>query len=165
MSNLVRGIAIGYSPESGRCEIAWDLRVSILHDGQKRLGLILYLVALHSLVVGLGLILLPLSQLPHFGFQVAVEKFFPVQGGVFHIVMSIAYAMAGYRKLRQEGLVGFSIMAKYVATIFLLSYGMFVQSVWMIWLSALGDVVLGSAILWAWRDCRRQEGLAETHRG
>ncbi len=158
----MRGITIGFPPESRRCEIAWGLKVSILHDGQKRLGLILYLVSVHSLVVGLALILLPLSLLPHFGFQVAVEKFFPVQGGVFHIVMSVAYAMAGYWKLRQEGLIVFSIAAKYAATVFLLSYGLFVQSVCMIWSSALGDVVMGSIILWAWRDCRRQEGLTES---
>jgi hypothetical protein len=144
--------------------------MTILHDRQKRLGLILYLVSIHSLAVGLGLILLPLSLMPHFGFQVAVEKFFPVQGGVFHIVMSLAYAMAGYRTLRQEDLIVLSIAAKFTATVFLVAYGLFVHPIWMVWLSALGDAIMGSVILWAWRDCRRQsgptamKGLAETDR-
>jgi hypothetical protein len=125
-------------------------------DGRKYLGLILYLVSIHSLAVGLGLILLPLSQMPLFGFQVAVEKFFPVQGGVFHLVMSVAYAMAARGKLRREGLIIFSITAKYMATVFLIIYGLAVVGVWMVWLSAVGDVVMGTVILWAWRDCRRR---------
>jgi hypothetical protein len=124
-------------------------------DGRKYLGLIFYLVSAHSLAVGLGLILLPLSQMPLFGFQVAVEKFFPVQGGVFHLVMSVAYAMAAYWKLRREGLIIFSITAKYMATAFLIIYGLAVTGIWMVWLSALGDVVMGTVMLWAWRDCRR----------
>lgn len=150
----------GFSGKKRRSEIVWDLKMAILLDRQKRLELILYLVSLHSLVVGLGLIFLPLSLMPYFGYQVMAEKFFPVQGGVFHIVMSIAYAMAGYWKLRQEGLIVLSIIAKFTATVFLIVYGVFVQPIWMVWLSALGDVVMGGVIFWAWRDCRRQSGQA-----
>ena len=164
-------LVMGPQLKRRRWEIVGDLKVTILLDRQKRLELILYLVSLHSLVVGLGLILPPLSLMPHFGFQVAVEKFFPVQGGVFHIVMSFAYAMAGYHKLRQEGLIVLSIIAKYIATVFLIVYGVFVQPIWMVWLSALGDAFMGSVILWVWRDCRQhsgqagKEGLTQADRG
>ena len=103
--------------------------------------------------------------MPHFGFAVAVEKFFPVQGGVFHIVMAVVYSLAGYHKLRQESLILVSVIAKYMATLFLVTYALFVQAVWMVWISALGDLIMGSVILWAWRSCRSQDQQAIAQKG
>ena len=103
------------------------------------LSFFLYLVGLHSILVGIGLIILPLSYFSLFGFDQVTEKFFPVQGGVFHIVMSIAYFLAGRDPVKNNVLVIFSIIVKLCATIFLIVFYFTISSTWMILLSAIAD--------------------------
>ena len=79
--------------------------MEIISDARKRLVALLILVGLHSYVVGLGLILMPVTALPIFGLEVVTEKFFPVQGGVFHVVMGTAYILSGVGLDRFRGLL------------------------------------------------------------
>ena len=81
--------------------------------------LFLWLVALHSFIVGVFLILFPPGLLNRFGFEVT-EKFFPTQAGVFHLVM---------------------------AAIFLFSYYFFVLDIGMVILSGAGDLLMGVILL------------------
>ena len=82
----------------------------------------LWLIAAHSIGFGISLIVLPISVIEYFGFHLGTEKFFAVQGGVFHIVLSMAYIMAAMDLPRSSKLIALSCSAKFMATIFLLSY-------------------------------------------
>jgi hypothetical protein len=124
----------------------------------RRLQVVLGLVALHSAGVGIGLIGSTASLLDRAGFRPVGETFFVAQGGVFHLVMAVAYVIAAWDPVRQPGFVVFSIVVKVVATIFLTLYWAFVSPVPTILASALVDGAMGLGI-WvvrrAWlRDAR-----------
>jgi len=101
------------------------------------------LVAAHSFCIGLGLIFLPAGEITRLGFTGCTERFFPFQGGVFHLLMSAAYWLAGTAPERFAGLVRFSILVKFTAFVLLLVYYFAVDQILMVLLSALVDGVLG----------------------
>lgn len=111
---------------------------------------ILWLIALHSIGFGISLIILPIPVIEFFGFHLA-EKFFAVQGGVFHIVLSLAYIMAARDPEHSSKLIILSCTAKFMATVFLLSYFFFVSPVFMIIFSGCADFLMGIAILVTYR--------------
>ncbi len=111
------------------------------------LSLFLWLVALHSLVVGVGLIIMPASLIDFLGYESCAERFFPSQGGVFHIAMAVGYAMAASNLDRFECLIVFSIVVKFIATIFLFTYFIFFNTIWLVLLSGLTDFSMGLIIL------------------
>ena len=116
-----------------------------------QLKVFLWLIALHSFSVGIGLILFPPNYLEYFGFPNYTYSFFQAQGGVFHIVMSVAYIRAIKYMYKSSGLIVFSISAKAMATIFLVAYYIFVESSWMIIMSAFGDAVMASILFLLYR--------------
>lgn len=113
---------------------------------EKMLKWVLWLIALHSIGFGISLIILPISVISFFGFQLA-EKFFAVQGGVFHIVVSLAYIMAALDLRRASKLIILSCTAKFMATVFLLSYYFFVRHIFMVIFSGIADFLMGMTIL------------------
>ncbi len=116
----------------------------------------LWLMALHSFGVALGLIFLPTKLLPLFGFYGYSGRFFQIQAGVFHIVMAAAYLMAAYQIERSPGLIQFSIYAKTIAFIFLLTSFIFFTQGWMILLSALVDGLMALILFLLYRNYRSQ---------
>jgi len=112
----------------------------------KLLKWVLWLVALHSIGFGISLIVLPVSVIEFFGFRLA-EKFFAVQGGIFHIVVSLAYIMAALDLTRASKLIILSCTAKFMATIFLLSYYFFEKHIFMVAFSGIADFFMGLTIL------------------
>jgi len=106
----------------------------------------LWLIALHSIGFGIALVVLPVPVIEFFGFQLA-EKFFAVQGGIFHIVVSLAYIMAALDLENSKKLIILSCTAKFMATLFLLSYYFFVSHIFMVIFSGLADFLMGLAIL------------------
>jgi hypothetical protein len=105
----------------------------------------LWLIALHSIGFGIALVL-PIPVIEFFGFQLA-EKFFAVQGGIFHIVVSLAYIMAALDLENSKKLIILSCTAKFMATLFLLSYYFFVSHIFMVIFSGIADFLMGLAIL------------------
>jgi hypothetical protein len=112
-----------------------------------RLRLFLWLVALHSFVVGILLIVLPARAFPAFGYGPIGDAFFKVQGGVFHLVMVFGYAGGARRPADNQPLIVFAIAAKGLATLFLLSYFIFADRLLVVLLSGIGDGVMGALIL------------------
>jgi len=110
------------------------------------LTLFLWLVALHSFLVGIALITTPSKIFVFIGFSDVTEKFFPVQGGVFHVVLSIAYAMAARDVIHQGRMVMLTISAKLIATVFLFSYFFIIDKIWVLLLSAIGDAFMGITV-------------------
>ncbi len=120
------------------------------------LKIILWLIAIHSIIVGVLLICLPISGYHFFGFNVE-EKFFPTQGGIFHIVMSIAYIMAAKRLGKDTGLVIFSYIAKFIATAFLVFYYFIFDNILTILFSGIGDLIMGLIILATLHEYKRNQ--------
>ena len=92
---------------------------------------IMGLIAAHSIGFGVALVVLPIPVIEFFGFHL-VEKFFAVQGGIFHIVVSIAYIYAAVDPEDSRKMVILACSAKFMATLFLLSYYFFVSHIFMV---------------------------------
>jgi len=117
-----------------------------LRDPSFRFSLFLWLVALHSFSTGIGLIFFPASWFEKVGYSLISERFFAVQGGVFHIVMSVGYLMAAKGKDRFPGVVYLSVTAKLMATVFLLTYSFAVEWIPVVFLSGIFDCFMGGGI-------------------
>lgn len=116
-------------------------------DYKEYLAYFLYLIGIHSIAVGFGLIFLPPSFLEIFGFTDYKESFFQAQGGVFHIAMSVAYIIAGRDVLNSARLIQFIIIVKFLAFSFLIIYYFFVMSAWLILISGIVDGLMGLIVL------------------
>ena len=127
----------------------------LVRNSSRFLSWFLWLVAVHSFLVGVGLIILPSSLIEFFGYQTCLERFFPSQGGVFHIAMAVGYAMPAYNLKHYECLIIFSIVVKFMATVFLLIYFFFVSPIWLVILSCISDFLMGLIILILFRLTKR----------
>ena len=117
-------------------------------DPSRRLSLLLWLVAAHSAVVGFGLICQPAGLFARLGYAPVGEPFFPVQGGVFHVVMAIGYALAARDLCNNRCLAAFAIVVKVAATVFLISYWLLEARLAVVLLSGIGDGVM-AVLIWA----------------
>ena len=125
---------------------------------RKLLQWFLWLIAIHSIGFGISLVILPVSVIEFFGFQLD-DKFFAVQGGVFHIVVSLAYIMAALDLDNSKKLIILSCTAKFMATIFLLSYYFFCNHIFMVIFSGIADFFMGLAILYTYLMFQKQKSL------
>jgi hypothetical protein len=107
---------------------------------------VLYLVALHSFITGLALVVHPALLMKLIGFDSICERFFPAQGGVFHILMAIAYTMGAVNVKKYHCLIVFAIIVKSGATLFLLVYCFTIEFKWIILLFGIGDGLMGLTI-------------------
>ncbi|MDP4282358.1 MAG: hypothetical protein Q8867_09450 [Bacteroidota bacterium] len=123
---------------------------------------ILWLIALHSIGFGISLIVLPVSVIEWFGFRLE-EKFFAVQGGVFHLVVSIAYIMAALDLKHSSRLIILSCSAKFSATLFLISYYLFEKQIFMVLFSGIADGFMGLAIWIVYLLYRKTLSVKEKH--
>ena len=57
----------------------------------KFLSMVLWLVTIHSITIGMALITQPAFLMEWSGFRSDEDPFFPAQGGVFHLLMAVAY--------------------------------------------------------------------------
>ena len=101
------------------------------------------LVALHSVGVGLGLLLMPGLAVTIGGFPEQSTLFFMHQGGVFHLVIAGAYWM----EYRRHGTVSLMVFAKTVATVFL-TISWLSGAPWLVGASALGDGLMAAIAWW-----------------
>lgn len=75
------------------------------------------------------------------------EPFFPVQGGMFHIIMAVGYGLAAIDIQQFSALVLFSIIVKFMASGFLLTYYFKVQAQKIVLSSGIVDGLMGIVIL------------------
>ena len=115
------------------------------------LRIFLYLIAVHSFVVGLNLIFFPPAWMTSFGFNTISENFFKVQGGVFHIVMVVAYSMAAHNPVKNKPLILFAIITKFIATVFLFTYFLLYTEMITVFLSGVSDFIMGIIILYLYK--------------
>ena len=121
-----------------------------------RLSLVLWLAAIHSALIGIGLMAIPQPWMSAFGLQVGGERFFQVQGGAFHFLMAAIYAWAALRLLRMRELIILAIVVKGIAAVFLATYYLVVQTIWIFLASAAVDASIAALIYWTLVDCERE---------
>ncbi|MDP1620747.1 MAG: hypothetical protein Q8M08_00265 [Bacteroidales bacterium] len=126
---------------------------------RKLMQWVLVLIALHSIGFGLALIILPINIIELFGFQL-YEKFFAVQGGMFHLIISVAYIMAALKPEDSGRLIFLSCFTKFSAAIFLFSYFAFEKQIFMVFIAGAGDLLMGLAILITYILFRKFETLS-----
>jgi hypothetical protein len=119
-------------------------------DYRRVLQWVLWLVAVHSICFGLALIILPIGAIEFFGFRL-YEKFFAVQGGVFHLIISVVYIMAAKNPENSARFIFIACLTKFSATVFLFSYFFFEKQIFVVFLSGVGDCSMGMAILVSYR--------------
>ena len=108
------------------------------------LGPFVALVALHSIAVGVVLAFFPGWGARFGGFDPITPVFFARQGGVFHVVLGIAY----WTEYRRTGGVALLVFAKACATVFLLTATLLGGVPWAVPASAAGDALMGLAAWW-----------------
>lgn len=113
----------------------------------KILKIVLWLTALHSFLVGMLLIILPASIMVNFGFDLHYNNFFRVQGGVFHVVMSIFYSVAATDMRKHIIIIKLIIIIKFIAALFLILYFFVSNRIITVLLSGIGDLLIGVLIL------------------
>jgi hypothetical protein len=121
--------------------------MSIRIESHRLLPIVLYLIALHSLLTGVGLILQPDFLLQWGGWGDVAQTFFPAQGGVFHILMGLLYALAARRERDRIVLLPYIIIVKFSAAAFLLLYFAFVEAIWLVLASGAGDAAMAVLLL------------------
>jgi len=117
-----------------------------LNTPEKALSTFLWLVACHSMVVGILMIIQPPGVIKLLGFSDIHERFFPTQGGVFHGVMAIAYIYGAIDIHKNKNMIIYAIIVKMAATGFLFFYYYFIEPHWIIFLSGAADFLMGAAI-------------------
>jgi CHASE2 domain-containing sensor protein len=128
-------------------------------SSEKLLRLLLYLISIHSIFVGLALIFTPGELFTYFGYQPVSERFFQIQGGVFHIVMSIAYYLAAKSINKDHNLIFLTIIVKISATIFLISYFIFIQQIWMVLISGIVDALMAIVVVIVFHQFKKDRDI------
>lgn len=120
-----------------------------MKNALKYIKILLWLIALHSFVVSILLLVLGPEEIKVFGFSEG-NAFFQVQGGVFHLVMVVAYVIAAINPLTNRNIIIFIIVAKAIATIYLLMYYFMAEPVITVLLSGIVDGLMGLLLLLLW---------------
>jgi len=95
----------------------------------------------------------------YLGFQFVHERFFQVQAGVFHIILSISYVFPLLSYNNFKILIIFPIAVKILATLFLFIYYIYFDSILCVLLSGFGDCAMAALLLYIY--FRQQKEVIE----
>jgi hypothetical protein len=105
-------------------------------------GPLVYLIALHSALVGLMLLAFPEWSVRFAGWAGADPWFFPRQAGIFHFVVVIGY-LGEWRRHRGVSLM---VATKGIAFAFLMGAWLEGESAWSVPFSGVSDGLMGLAV-------------------
>jgi len=100
---------------------------------------LIVLIALHSVGVGVMLMVFPGWALRFAGWGDADPMFFPRQGGVFHVVVAVGYLIEYFR---YRGVL-LLVAAKGIALVFLLTVSLLTQVPWAVPFCGITDGLMG----------------------
>jgi len=123
-----------------------NYKKSLFNHPDKLLSTVLGIVAIHSLGMGLTLIAQPAFLMKFAGFSPDCDHFFPAQGGVFHLLMFVVYFMGATHIEKYRYFIVFSIFVKATGTLFLMIYSFAAEFKWIVFLSGIGDCLMGLVI-------------------
>lgn len=118
------------------------LRFAVKHE-----RLLVFLIALHSVSVGVMFLLLPQWTLRFAGWPGIEPVFFAYQAGIFHVVLAVAYLME-YARYRGVSIL---ITAKIVAFVFLITATIIDPIPWAVWTSGILDGLMAVLVWWVHR--------------
>ncbi|MBE0644340.1 MAG: hypothetical protein IH600_09700 [Bacteroidetes bacterium] len=130
------------------------LRSALRIRSESFISLVLLTASVHSMCTGIGLILHPDWLLLWGGWHMVTEPFFPVQGGLFHVLMALLYLYARSSDAARVILLPYIIVVKAVATGFLFLYAATVEWIWMVAASGFLDGLFAVALFVLWRAGR-----------
>ena len=96
---------------------------------------LIFLIALHSIIVGVMLIFFSEWAVEFAGWSGADPIFFIRQAGAFHFVLVAGY-LVEYSRTRTITLI---LIAKTTAFVFLIGGSVLIQTPWSVWFSGLAD--------------------------
>ena len=99
-------------------------------------------VALHSLVLGVAMLVAPIWTLGLVGWQYDGPAFFPAQSGVFLVLLGGAY----WAGIRFRPFAWFLVVSKGAAVLFLVAEVLLSQDRPILLLAALLDALMGTAV-------------------
>jgi len=108
---------------------------------------LIYLIALHSIIIGAMLLLVPDWAMRFAGWEGISPLFFAHQAGVFHFVLAAGYVVE-IRKCRAVHLL---LIAKTTAFVFLLTAAVFGDTPWAVTFSGVLDGIMALVVLWVHR--------------
>lgn len=122
----------------------------------RRLEIILiFLIALHSLILGAGMLFQPARFLEFFGWDYQGPMFFPAQSGIFLVLLGGAYLAAIWHR----GFIWFIITSKTAAVLFLLSqhFSLGPAAPPTVLVAAVFDGLMGASVtaILIWQVCTR----------
>lgn len=114
----------------------WRARLAALE------GPLVYLISLHSAIVGILLLAFPEWAVRFAGWEGASPYFFPRQAGIFHFVVVLGYL----GEWRRHGGVHLMVATKAIAFAFLLGAWLEGESAWSVPFSGFSDGLMGLAV-------------------
>ena len=106
------------------------MRLTDVHE-----RVLIILIALHSIIIGIMLLVFPEWAVLFAGWQGAEPVFFIRQAGVFHFALAAGY-LVEYFRWRSISLL---LIAKTIAFVFLIGGTLITDVPWSVWLSGLAD--------------------------
>jgi hypothetical protein len=112
---------------------------------------LVWLIAAHTFVIGLALLLAPTFALSFGGWKEIPAPFFPQQAGVFHFVLGFGYL----RELQCRGGVSLLLLAKTAAFVFLMGSTVLSTVPWFVTFAGVADGLMGLTAWWVHRQAAR----------
>jgi len=110
--------------------------------------LLVYLIALHSFIVGAMFLSAPQWTIRFAGWQGIDPVFFAFQAGIFHVVLATAYLIE-YGRYRGIAIL---VTAKVIAFVFLTAVTIFTAIPWAVWTSGILDGLMALVAWWVHRE-------------
>ncbi len=115
--------------------------------------LLIFLIALHSCIVGAMFLAAPDWTMKFAGWQSISPPFFAYQAGIFHFVLAVAYLLE-YHRYRGVSIL---IAAKTIAFFFLITATIIDPIPWAVWTSGILDGLMAVVVWWVHRNVVRGE--------
>jgi hypothetical protein len=112
------------------------------------LRVVVVVVGVHSVLLGLAVLLFPRTFTEQLGFPGLDSIFFPTQAGAFLVALGVIYLLA----LRDRAFVWAIVVSKSVAVLFLFTHALFLDAPGSVLAAGLGDLLLLAATLAAIRS-------------
>jgi hypothetical protein len=106
------------------------MRLTVAHE-----KILLFLIVLHSVVVGIMLMFFAEWAVGFAGWSGADPIFFIWQAGAFHFVLAAGYVV----EYRQWGSIDLLLIAKTTAFVFLIGASLLAATPWSVWFSGIAD--------------------------
>lgn len=106
------------------------MRLTVTHE-----KILLFLIVLHSFIVGLMLMFAGEWAVAFAGWSGADPIFFIWQAGAFHFVLAAGYVM----EYRRSGSIELLLVAKTTAFVFLIGGSLLTDTPWSVWFSGVAD--------------------------